>query len=402
MIGMASKHIGVLGKHVCTHRVVPRVALTAPQAIGRAWGVLPVGKRGMCSEVSEEHVRKRIVVAVGGNALIRRGERLTIENQLKAAKRDAAPMLRTLLETHEVILTHGNGPQVGELALERAAATFDVLGAESQGQIGYIFSQAMASVGITAVPIVTQVMVDPVDSAFQNPTKFVGPVYGPKEAEALSKSLGWSVKPDGEYFRRVVPSPPPLEILQIDGIKALIAIQTPNGPLPIACGGGGVPVTRMGNAFATIPAGSIEGLEAVIDKDHCGALLAGEIEADGFVILTDGGGIFENFGKPNAREMQVASATYLRETDAGQKFPGSMGPKVRAAISFVENSPKPDAFAAIGDLKDAADILSGGTGTMIKKEVDGGVVWRLTSAQQELERSKLGASTLSDRVPRSP
>lgn len=357
--------------------------------------------RSMCSKAEpQEQERKRIVVAVGGNALIRRGERLTIENQLKAARRDAAPMIKELLETHEVILTHGNGPQVGELALERSAATFDVLGAESQGQIGYIFSQALAGVGITAMPIVTQVIVDPSDHAFKNPTKFVGPVYGPKEAEALSKALGWTIKADGEYFRRVVPSPPPIEILQVDAVRAILGIQSSQGPLPIVCGGGGVPVTRMGNAFATISAGSYEGLEAVIDKDNCGALLAEQIEADGFVILTDGGGIFENFGKPNAREMEVASASYLKDTGAGSRFPGSMGPKVQAAIRFVERSTKPGAFAAIGDLSDASDILSKKAGTLILKEVEGGVIWRQKSQEEENMRSKL--STLSSRVPRNP
>jgi carbamate kinase len=187
--------------------------------------------------------QQRLVVAVGGNALQRRGERLTIENQLKAAM-EAAPTLKKLAMSHELILTHGNGPQVGELALERSAATFDVLGAESQGQIGYILSQAMASVGLPAAAIVTQVRVDPLDQAFSNPTKFVGPVYGAKESEALATQLDWTVKADGEYFRRVVPSPPPLQIMQMNAIKALVegCGPPPMKVLPIACGGGGVPV----------------------------------------------------------------------------------------------------------------------------------------------------------------
>ena len=137
------------------------------------------------------------------------------------------------------MVTTGNGPQVGELALERSAATFDVLGAESTGQIGYVLAQALASVGCTAVPIVTQVVVDPQHEAFRAPSKFVGPVYGAKEAHALAESLGWTVKPDGEYFRRVVPSPPPGQILQVDAVKCLLE-NAPN-VLPIACGGGGVP-----------------------------------------------------------------------------------------------------------------------------------------------------------------
>ena len=152
----------------------------------------------------------RIVVAVGGNALQRRGERLTIENMLKAAA-DMAPTLATLSKEHELVLTHGNGPQVGELALERSAATFDVLGAESMGQIGYVLAQALSSAGCTTAPIICQVVVDPQHEAFRDPSKFVGPIYGAKEATALSQSLGWVMKPDGEYFRRVVPSPPPKE-----------------------------------------------------------------------------------------------------------------------------------------------------------------------------------------------
>eukprot|EP00931_Biecheleriopsis_adriatica_P074262 TRINITY_DN48362_c0_g1_i1.p1 TRINITY_DN48362_c0_g1~~TRINITY_DN48362_c0_g1_i1.p1 ORF type:complete len:396 (-),score=72.43 TRINITY_DN48362_c0_g1_i1:52-1176(-) len=360
-----------------------------------------LGRRGrqFCSDSAEpliekvgEHAKRlKVVVAVGGNALIRRGERLTIENQLKAARNDAAPMIKSLMAEHAVVLTHGNGPQVGELALERSAATFDVLGAESQGQIGYIFSQALGGQGITAVPLLTQVIVDPADPAFSDPVKYVGPIYGAKEADALSKSLGWTMKADGEYFRRVVPSPPPLEILQIDAVKMLLEAQTPSGPLPIVCGGGGVPVTRMGNAFANIMAGALEGLEAVIDKDRCGALLAREIGADAFLILTDGGGIWKNYGKPDAREMKVASVSYLLGSKAGSKFPGSMGPKIEAAIDFVTNSSDPNAFAAIGDLNDAKDIFDNKAGTIIKKDVPGDVVWYDRNEPQK-----------TDRVPRMP
>jgi carbamate kinase len=267
------------------------------------------------------------------------------------------------------VLTHGNGPQVGELALERAAATFDVLGAESMGQIGYVLAQAMQSVGCTAVPILTQVVVDQFSDAFKDPTKFVGPIYGSVEAQALQQSLGWTIKPDGEYFRRVVPSPPPMEILQIEAIKTLL--EHAPGVLPIACGGGGIPVAR-------VPANprTLQGVEAVIDKDACGAKLAKELNADGFIILTDGGGIWENFGKPNAREMMEATPEYLKGTKAGQKFPGSMGPKVAALIDFVEGSTKKDVWAAVGDLKDAAKIVLGEEGTFIRKDVPDGVRWR--------------------------
>ena len=271
-------------------------------------------------------------------------------------------------------MTHGNGPQVGELALERSAATFDVLGAESVGQIGYVLAQALSSVGTTAIPIVTQVVVDPADPAFRNPTKFVGPVYGPKEAHALAESLGWVVKADGEYFRRVVPSPPPLEILQIEAIRSLIEHNDENNRwLPIVCGGGGVPVSRVPSRPQTL-----QGVEAVIDKDSCGSKLAVELEADGYIILTDGGGIWKNFGKPDAKEMKAVTPEYLLGTKAGAKFPGSMGPKIEAALKFVEESANPHAWAAIGDLKDAAKIIANEEGTLIKRKLDTNesVVWR--------------------------
>ena len=277
-----------------------------------------------------------------------------------------------LCQEHQVVLTHGNGPQVGELALERSAATFDVLGAESVGQIGYVLAQALASVGTMAVPIITQVVVDPTDPAFRNPTKFVGPVYGPKEAHALAESLGWVVKPDGEYFRRVVPSPPPLEILQLEAIRSLLENNNQRW-LPIACGGGGVPVSRVPSRPQTL-----QGVEAVIDKDHCGSKLAVDLEADGFIILTDGGGIWKNFGKPDAKEMQAVTPEYLLGTKAGAKFPGSMGPKIEAALKFVADSTNPNAWAAIGDLRDAAKIISKEEGTLIQKKLDNNesVIWR--------------------------
>lgn len=246
-------------------------------------------------------------------------------------------------------------------------------------------AQALASVGCEAVPILTQVVVDPSSEAFKDPTKFVGPIYGAKEAHALAQSLHWTVKADGEYFRRVVPSPPPLEILQIDAIRSLLE----NAPecLPIACGGGGVPVARVASNPQTLV-----GVEAVIDKDMCGAKLATDLKADGYIILTDGGGIWKNFGKPDAKEMQMASPEYLHGTKAGKNFPGSMGPKIEAAIQFVENSSNPNAWAAIGDLKDAAKIISNEEGTVVKNDVKGvdgvGVIWRDREVKYERKESK--------------
>ena len=238
------------------------------------------------------------------------------------------------------------------------------------GQIGYILSQALSSAGLTAAPIICQVVVDPQHDAFRDPTKFIGPVYGAKEATALSQSLGWVLKPDGEYFRRVVPSPPPVEILQVDAIKSLLE-HCPN-ILPIACGGGGIPVSR-------VPANpkTLQGVEAVIDKDRCGGKLANEIDAHGYIILTDGGGIWQDFGKITAREMKQVTPDYLLGKKAGKQFPGSMGPKIQAAIDFVTHSKHEHAWAAIGDLKDASKIYSNEEGTMIKKIVSSeeGVVW---------------------------
>lgn len=310
------------------------------------------------------------MIAVGGNALQRRGERLTIENMLKASA-DFAPTIVSLARDHQLVLTHGNGPQVGELALERSAASFDVLGAESMGQIGYILAQALSSAGLTTAPIICQVVVDPQHDAFRDPSKFIGPVYGAKEATALSQSLGWVMKPDGEYFRRVVPSPPPVEILQVEAIRCLLE-QCPE-ILPIACGGGGIPVSRVPSNPQTL-----QGVEAVIDKDRCGGKLANELDADGYIILTDGGGIWQNFGKPNAREMKLATPEYLLGQKAGKNFPGSMGPKIQAAIDFVQNSKKEGAWAAIGDLRDASKMFTNEEGTLIKKNVSvaEGVVWR--------------------------
>lgn len=314
----------------------------------------------------------RLVVAVGGNALQRRGEKLSMENQLKAAM-EAAPTLRMLAQQHQVVLTHGNGPQVGALALERKTATFDCLGAESQGQIGLVFAQALGTVGMPAAPIVTQVRVDSSDPAFSNPAKYVGPIYTQDEAEALAAKNGWVVKADGAHYRRVVPSPQPLEILQLEAVRALLDAECgapPMSLMPIACGGGGVPVRYD-------ETGALRGVEAVIDKDNCGALLANELDADVFIILTDGGGIWENFGKPNAREMCEVTPEYLLSSKTGKEFPGSMGPKIQAAINFVQRATRSEVYAAIGDLRDTPRILPNAAGTLIKKHVEGGVKWRI-------------------------
>ena len=258
------------------------------------------------------------------------------------------------------------GPQVGELALERSNASFDVLGAESQGQIGYVLSQAFQSAGVNAAAIVTQTLVDAADPAFSEPMKFVGPVYGFKEAEALAKSLEWTVKQDGEYYRRVVASPTPRAILQLDAVKALLDA----GQFVIAAGGGGAPVSRV--------FGDVLGVEGVVDKDATAALMARSLGANGLIILTDGGGIWERFGKPDGREMRQVTPQFLVARKSGQAFPGSMGPKVNACIDFVTRSTVPGAWAIIGDLNDAAELMAGTKGTLIKEDLGpggGDVVW---------------------------
>jgi len=314
---------------------------------------------------------RRIVVAVGGNALQRRGEKLSYDNQLKALM-EAIPSLKKISDNNQLILTHGNGPQIGVLASERNNMKLDILGAESQGHIGYIFSQALGTVGIIAIPIITQVHVDTADGVFENPTKYIGQVYNKTEAEYLEQTNMWIMKKDKEYWRRVVASPPPLQIIQLDAIRVLLEsnyCKPPMRMIPIVCGGGGSPIKYD-------ESGAIKGVDAVIDKDNCGALLANEIDADVFIILTDGGGIYENYDKPDQREMAEVTPEYLINTDAGINYPGSMGPKIRAVINFIQRSARDDVYAVIGDLNDTIEILSMNAGTIIKKNVIGGVKWR--------------------------
>ena len=332
-------------------------------------------------------VRQRLVVALGGNALLKRGEALSFGNQQRAAA-VAAPMLVELAKSHEVILVHGNGPQVGALALMEQdysaqkglkAYPFDCLGAETQGQIGYLISAALMNVPDSkgAVAIVTNTLVDPADPAFANPTKPVGAVYTKEEAERSRAELGWEVREDGDHWRRVVPSPSPTAIVQLPQIKAMLGAS--EGIL-ICCGGGGVPTVREKD-------GTLRGVEAVIDKDACAALLAKELDADGLIILTDGGGIWENFGKPDAKEMSKATPGFLAASRAGQAFPGSMGPKVTACVSFVEGKPEGKGYwAAIGSLEDAADIIAGKEGTIITKDMGGDVHGQPSDVEVEWRR----------------
>ncbi len=295
-----------------------------------------------------------VVVALGGNALLRRGEPLEADIQRKNIA-TAAKTIALIAQEYNVVLVHGNGPQVGLLALQNSAYTkvspypLDVLGAESQGMIGYMLIQElknlMPSRNVTA--LLTQVQVDPKDPAFANPTKFIGPVYEEAEARTLAEEKQWVVKADGKFFRRVVPSPLPQRIVEGDAIETLIA----QGHLIICTGGGGIPVTWDGQ--------SLTGIEAVIDKDMSAAYLAKQIKADALLILTDADAVYLDWGKPTQRPLRVTSPDEL----AGVKFDaGSMGPKVEASCEFVKAT---GGMVGIGSLEDGLAILKGEAGTNI-------------------------------------
>lgn len=295
-----------------------------------------------------------IVAALGGNALLRRGEPAGDAAQRANVER-AARALAPLARDHALVITHGNGPQVGLLALReeadprRAGSGLDVLGAETQGMIGYLIEEAMREVlpGLEVATLLTQVEVDPADPAFAAPTKPIGPVYDEATAHRLAAERGWRVAPDGEGFRRVVASPEPQRILELPAIRALLAAR-----FTVVCaGGGGVPV----RVDAT---GVIEGVEAVIDKDLASALLATQIGAERLLLLTDVDAVYDDWGTPEARPIRRATVAEMR---ARTFAAGSMAPKVEAACRFAAAG----GVAAIGALEDAGEILRGGAGTTI-------------------------------------
>jgi len=305
--------------------------------------------------VGNGRTRPRLVVALGGNALLRRGEAMTADIQRQHAA-EAMTAVAELAGSHDIVLTHGNGPQVGLLALQASAYTdvpaypLDVLGAETEGMIGYVLEQELSNrlPGRTAVTVLTQVVVDPDDPAFQTPTKPIGPVYTEEQAQRLARERGWSVAPDGDHFRRVVASPEPLRIVELSAIRMLVD----SGAIVVCTGGGGIPVTMN-------DAGTLRGVEAVIDKDLAAELLARSLEADFLLMLTDVGAVMHDWGTPDARPIGRTTPTELR----GIQFAnGSMGPKVAAACRFVEAT---GGSAAIGALEDAARIVAGTAGTMV-------------------------------------
>lgn len=299
-----------------------------------------------------------IVVALGGNALLRRGEPPTAEIQRRNVAQ-AADAIAQLAREHDVVVTHGNGPQIGLLALQSAALptgqTFplDVLGAESEGMIGYVIEQELSNrlSDKNVATLLTQVTVDPDDPAFAAPTKPIGRVYCEDETHRMARDWGWVFGEDGEGYRRVVPSPRPRDIRELPAIKILIDA----GVVVVCAGGGGIPVV-LGED------GTVKGIEAVIDKDASSALLARELNAAWLLLLTDVGAVFADWPAPNRRPIRAAGAAAFRELAFDQ---GSMGPKVMAACEFVEQTGH---AGAIGALKDAAAIIAGEAGTRVCAE----------------------------------
>jgi len=302
----------------------------------------------------------RIVIALGGNALLRRSDPMTTEVQRRNV-RIAAEAIAPLARRHSVVIAHGNGPQVGLLSLQAAAYAgaepypLDVLDAGTQGMIGYLIQQELRSLlspGCQVATLLTMITVDPGDPAFADPTKFVGPVYDKRDADVLAVERGWVFRRDGSGWRRVVPSPRPRRILEIQPVRWLLE----HGAVVICAGGGGIPISSG--------SGELVGVEAVIDKDFASELLAEQVEAELFVMATDVDGVYLQWGKPNqARLDQVTPEELTRH-----EFPaGSIGPKVEAAARFVTTTGH---RAAIGALTDIAAIVAGTAGTTVTVRED--------------------------------
>ncbi len=308
----------------------------------------------------------RLVVALGGNALLRRGEPLTAENQRRHVK-TAAEALAPIAREHDLVVSHGNGPQVGLLALQGAAYRsdeaypLDILDAETEGMIGYLIEQELANAlsgDRRVATLLTQIEVDPDDPAFRNPSKPIGPVYEEVQARELARKRGWRIAADGPRYRRVVASPRPRRIFELGVIELLVN----QGIIVICAGGGGIPTVSC-------PDGSLVGVEAVIDKDLASALLARELKADALLMLTDVQAVYDRWGDPQARPMRRMSPHAVGRLHFAA---GSMGPKMEAAVDFVEHT---GGFAGIGRLDDAVDILRGEAGTVIAEDVTDIVWW---------------------------
>ncbi len=311
----------------------------------------------------------KFVIAIGGNAVNRPGEKPTAENMMKNL-RETMEYLVDIIKDHSVVITHGNGPQVGNLLLQQEVAKdvvppfpIDVNDAQTQGSLGYMICQTLyntlteKNVKKEVVAVVTQIVVDPEDPAFQNPTKPIGPFYSEEEAKKIMEEKKWAMTEDaGRGWRRVVPSPIPIDIIEKDVIRFLVD----NGFVVVAAGGGGIPVIRLKD-------GTLKGIEAVIDKDRASSLLARELDADMFIILTGVEKVYLNFNKPNQKPLDTLSVgeaeKYLKE---GHFPPGSMGPKIESAIDFVRKTGRE---CLITDMRRLKQALEGKTGTRIVPEV---------------------------------
>jgi carbamate kinase len=321
----------------------------------------------------------RVVVALGGNALQKRGEPMTVESQRENV-RIASVALAPVAMDHQLVISHGNGPQVGLLSLQAESYDdvseypFDVLGAQTEGMIGYFIEQELGNLLPYHKPIatiLTMTEVDGNDPAMQDPSKFVGPIYSESDAKRLATEKDWTVKQDGKNWRRVVPSPLPKHIFEIRSIKILLN----SGAVVVCTGGGGIPTMFVRSdqikesedpAYRGLArAHQLVGVEAVIDKDRSSAVLADDLDADFLVIATDTPAVFLDWGTDDERGIKAASPDQIAEFDFAA---GSMGPKVEAACAFARSSP--GAHAAIGSLDDLAEIMAGQAGTRINTEVE--------------------------------
>jgi len=299
----------------------------------------------------------RIVVALGGNALLKRGEAMTADVQARNVRKAVAALAPLILEGHQIVITHGNGPQVGLLASQAesgpagSSAPLDVLDAESEGMIGYLIERELQNAlpaGALTACLLTQITVDRRDPALHHPTKPIGPTYTKEVAEALASKRGWPIAADGKGWRRVAPSPQPQEILEARVIDMLVS----QGVTVICAGGGGIPVIEQSD-------GSLRGVEAVIDKDLASALLARLLRADRLLLLTDVDAVYRDWGTPSANPLRRAAAGDLRSTDFAS---GSMGPKIEAACRFANETGR---SASIGQIDQVQAILAGNAGTTI-------------------------------------
>ncbi|RUO58720.1 carbamate kinase [Pseudidiomarina insulisalsae] len=299
----------------------------------------------------------RVVAALGGNAVSPRGEKLTAEKQRENIKGAVQALVKIVRAGHDLVITHGNGPQIGLLALQNDAYDrnnsfpLDILGAESEGMIGYMLEQELESeLGEEpeVATVLTQIAVVEDDPAFADPHKFVGPVYDEEQAQQLKDERGWSIAKDGDKWRRVVPSPAPQKILDLKVLQLLVAHKI----IPICIGGGGIPVVQHSD-------GSYHGVEAVIDKDAASALLARQLDADALLLLTDVAAVYENYGSSEQKAIAHMTVAKAQNFDAPA---GSMGPKIQAAAEFAQHGD----FSVIGCLDDALAMLEHRAGTCIR------------------------------------